>query len=235
MDLSILSALNQERQSRRATILVTDTTSGQQRLVLKASDYDQDPLAEEFNRRFRSGKSGMVEGPDGTSLFLTVSVPPPRLVVIGAVHISQALVPMAEATGFDVTVIDPRPAFATEDRFPDGTLRAEWPEDVLKEHPLDSYTAVAAVTHDPKIDDMPLISALTADCFYIGALGSRKTHGKRLERFREQGVSDAQIARIDAPIGLDIGASSPAEIAVSILAAIVKALRKEPEVVGGTV
>lgn len=233
MDLSILSALNEERLSRRATILVTNTTTGQQRLVLKGSDYAGDPLAEEFSRRFRSGKSGMVEGPDGASFFLTVSVPPPRLVIIGAVHISQALVPMAEATGFDVTVIDPRTAFATEDRFPDGTLRAEWPEDVLKEHPLDSYTAVAAVTHDPKIDDMPLISALNADCFYVGALGSRKTHGKRLERFRAEGVSDAQIARIDAPIGLDIGASSPSEIAVSILAGIIKALRKEPEPAAG--
>ncbi|MBD8891781.1 XdhC family protein [Roseibium litorale] len=233
MDLSILSALNEERLSRRATILVTDTSSGQQRLVLKGSDYANDPLAEELSRRFRSGKSGMIEGPDGASLFLTVSVPPPRLVIIGAVHISQALVPMAEATGFDVTVIDPRTAFATEDRFPDGTLRAEWPEDVLKEHPLDSYTAVAAVTHDPKIDDIPLISALNADCFYVGALGSRKTHGKRLERFRAEGVSDAQIARIDAPIGLDIGASSPAEIAVSILAGIIMALRKEPEPAAG--
>lgn len=233
MDLSILSALNEERLSRRATILVTNTTTGQQRLVLKGSGYAGDPLAEEFSRRFRSGKSGMVEGPDGASLFLTVSVPPPRLVIIGAVHISQALVPMAEATGFDVTVIDPRTAFATEDRFPDGTLRAEWPEDVLKEHPLDSYTAVAAVTHDPKIDDMPLISALNADCFYVGALGSRKTHGKRLERFRAEGVSDAQIARIDAPIGLDIGASSPSEIAVSILAGIITALRKEPEPAAG--
>lgn len=233
MDLSILSALNEERLSRRATILVTDTTTGQQRLVRKGDDTATDPLTDEFSRRFRSGKSGMIEGPGGASLFLTVSVPPPRLVIIGAVHISQALVPMAEATGFDVTVIDPRTAFATEDRFPAGKLRAEWPEDVLKDHPLDSYTAVAAVTHDPKIDDMPLISALTSGCFYVGALGSRKTHGKRLERFRAEGVSDAQLARIDAPIGLDIGASSPAEIAVSILAGIIKALRKEPEPAAG--
>jgi len=226
MDLSLLTALNTERAARRAAILVTDTAGTAQRLVRKSDDFSADPLAEELSKRFRSGKSGMVEGPDGAELFLTVSVPPPRLVVIGAVHITQALVPMAEIAGFDVLVIDPRTAFATEERFPGGILKAEWPEDVLKDHPLDAYTAVAAVTHDPKIDDIPLIAALKAECFYVGALGSRKTHATRVERLLDAGLTEAQIARIDAPIGLDIGAASPAEIAVAVLGQVIAALRR---------
>ncbi len=229
MDLNLLSALNRERAGRRAAILVTETQTGDQRLILQAADYSGDPLQEELDRRFRSGKSGMVEQAGDAPVFLTVSVPAPRLVIIGAVHISQALVPMAEIAGFDVTVIDPRTAFATEDRFPNGALRAEWPEDVLKTQPLDAYTAVAAVTHDPKIDDLPLQEALKAGCFYVGALGSRKTHGKRVERLKEAGLNDQQIASIDAPIGLDIGAASPAEIAVAVLGNIIAALRKGPE------
>lgn len=227
MDHALLSALNREHAARRAAILITEMGSGAQRLVCKGDDLTSDPLADELAKRFRSGKSGLVETADGASVFLTVNVPPPRLVIIGAVHISQALVPMAEIAGFDVTVVDPRTAFATEERFPDGTLKAEWPEDVLKGTPLDPYTAVAAVTHDPKIDDIPLIEALKSGCFYVGALGSRKTHGKRVERFKVAGVSDAQIDRIDAPIGLDIGAASPAEIAVAVLGNIIFALRKE--------
>ena len=187
-----------------------------------------DPLADEVASRFRSGKSGIVESADGTQLFLTVSVPPPRLVLIGAVHISQALVPMAQIAGFDVVVIDPRTAFATPERFPGGTLLAEWPEDVQDQVALDPYTAVAALTHDPKIDDAPLRAALAAGCFYVGALGSRKTHGKRLERFTEAGLAPELFDRIDAPIGLDIGAASPEEIAVAVLGAIIKALRTAP-------
>jgi len=228
MDLSLLSALNEERAARGATILVTDMASGEQRLVLKRSDFSADPLHDELVRRFRSGKSGMIET-DAGNMFLTVSVPPPRLVIIGAVHISQALAPMAEIAGFDVTIIDPRTAFATEERFPKETLIAEWPEDVLKDAPLDAFTAVAAVTHDPKIDDLPLQEALKAGCFYVGALGSRKTHAKRVERFLEAGIPQADIDRIAAPIGLNIGAASPAEIAVAVLGKVIAALRKEPE------
>ncbi|MBB98501.1 MAG: XdhC/CoxF family protein [Rhodobacteraceae bacterium] len=171
----------------------------------------------------------MVESADGTQLFLTVSVPPPRLVLIGAVHISQALVPMAQIAGFDVVVIDPRTAFATPERFPGGTLLAEWPEDVQDQVALDPYTAVAALTHDPKIDDAPLRAALAAGCFYVGALGSRKTHARRRERLLEAGVSAADFERLDAPIGADIGAASPAEIAVAVLANVIRALRKGPE------
>ena len=229
MELSLLSALNRERAAHRAAIVVTDMATGAQRLVPQQSDFSSDPLCEDLKRRFRSGKSGMIETEDGKSVFLTVSAPSPRLVIIGAAHISQALTLMAEIAGFDVSIIDPRTAFATEERFPGETLRAEWPEDVLKETPLTPYTAVAAVTHDPKIDDYPLIEALKAGCFYVGALGSRKTHAKRTERFLQAGFSQDEIDRIEAPIGFDIGASSPQEIAVAILASIIASLHREPE------
>lgn len=228
MDLPTLAALNCERAARRAAILVTSMADGRQRLIHERDDLAGDPLAEEFGKRFRSGKSGVVQADTG-EFFLTVSVPAPRLVIIGAVHISQALVPMAEIAGLDVTVIDPRTAFATEERFPGSSLKADWPEDVLTNAPLDAYTAVAAVTHDPKIDDYPLIEALKAGCFYVGALGSRKTHAKRLDRFREAGLEPDLMARIDAPIGLDIGAASPEEIAVAVLGSVIQALRKAPE------
>lgn len=226
MRLDLLSALNEARARRQAAILVTDLQDGSQRLVQAATLSADDPLYPELEKRFRSGASGQVEAPDGRAAFLTVSVPSPRLVIIGAVHISQALLPMAEIAGFDVTVIDPRTAFASEERFPPRVLRAEWPDEVLARTPLDAYTALAAVTHDPKIDDMPLIAALQAGCFYVGALGSRKTHGKRAERLMAVGLTEADVARIRAPIGLSIGASSPAEIAVAVLAEVIGALRQ---------
>jgi len=226
MRLELLSAMNEERAARRACVLVTPMPEGEQRLV-RLADLDRDPLAEALDAALRSGKSGMVEH-EGRAYFLTVQVPPARLLVIGAVHITQALAPMARTAGFDVTIVDPRTAFATPDRFPDTPLFADWPQNVLPGLKLDRYTAVACFTHDPKIDDPGLEAALSAECFYVGALGSRKTHGKRVERLKEKGFSDAQIARIRAPIGVDIGAVSPAEIAVSVLGEIVLALRKKP-------
>ena len=230
MDVRLLKELNAERAARRAAILVTDTSDGSGRLV-REGDELSGALGEAIGRAFRSGKSGLAEI-DGRELFLNVHVPPPRLVVIGAVHISQALAPMAKIAGFDMMVIDPRTAFATEERFADVALHAEWPEDVLKTRPLDAYTALAALTHDPKIDDYPLSAALRAGCFYVGALGSRKTHAKRVDRLKESGLSDAELERIHAPIGLDIAAASPAEIAVATLAQIIEALRKR-ELAGG--
>lgn len=230
MDLSVLKQLNAERAARRAAILITDLESGQERLVKEADDYTADPLAETLHARFRSGKSGRIETEDGRALFLTVHVPPARIVVIGAVHISQALAPMAALADFDVTIIDPRTAFATPERFSGVNLIAEWPQDVLPDLALDRYTAVAALTHDPKIDEPALTAALAAGCFYVGALGSRKTHAKRRERLIGLGVAPEAIDRIAAPIGLDIGAASPAEIAVAVLAQIVEALRKRPAV-----
>lgn len=221
MRLSLLQDLNAERAARRAAIVVTEIATGAQRLVREA-DAPGDALADALGAAFLSGKSGMVRSDSG-EVFLNVHVPPARIVVIGAVHISQALAPMARLAGFDVEIVDPRTAFATPERFPDGALMAEWPEDVLKARPLDAYTALVAVTHDPKIDDLPLKAALAAGCFYVGALGSRKTHASRMARLSEAGVDGAAI---EAPIGLDIGAATPAEIAVAVLGSIIKALRR---------
>ena len=178
-----------------------------------------------INKAFVTGKSGSLET-EGQRFFLNVHLPSPRMVIIGAVHISQALAPMAVMSGFDVKVIDPRTAFATEDRFAGVDLVADWPEDALKDQPIDAFTALVAVTHDPKIDDWPLIAALKVGSFYVGALGSRKTHAGRVQRLVEAGISEGEIARIAAPIGLDIGAQSPEEIAVAILAQTIAALRK---------
>jgi xanthine dehydrogenase accessory factor len=222
MKLQTLKALNAAGRERRAAILVTDIDTGAARLV-REDEIAADPLGGELAARLRSGRSGMLA--DGRT-FLTVQVPPPRLVLIGAVHISQALAPMAHLAGFDVTIIDPRTAFATPERFADVTLIPEWPEEALARVALDAYTALAALTHDPKIDDVPLRAALQAGCFYVGALGSRKTHARRSERLMAAGISGAELERIQAPIGIDIGAQSPAEIAVAILAEVIAALRR---------
>ncbi|CAK7256239.1 MULTISPECIES: XdhC family protein [unclassified Shinella] len=226
MDPYLLRKLNTERAARRAVIHLTDLGDGRDR-VIREGDPVAGPLGEAIARAFRSGRSGLVEVED-RKFFLNVHLPPARIVAIGAVHISQALARMAGVAGFDITIIDPRTAFATEERFAGIDLVADWPEDVLKARPLDAYTALVAVTHDPKIDDFPLSQALTTGCFYVGALGSRKTHAKRVERLTALGHGAAEIARISAPIGLDIGAASPAEIAVAILADIVAHLRRRP-------
>jgi xanthine dehydrogenase accessory factor len=225
--LDILKALNAERIARRAAVVVTDQTTGAQRLV-KAADTARDPLKELIEKHIRSGKSGMEETAQG-KVFLTVHVPPPRLVITGAVHISQALAPIAKLLGYDVTIVDPRTAFASIDRFPDVKVIAEWPDVALPPLNVDHYTAFVALTHDPKIDDPALLHALARDCFYIGALGSKKTHGRRVERLKAQGLDETTIARIHAPIGLSIGAVSPPEIAVSILAEITSRLRQSAE------
>jgi xanthine dehydrogenase accessory factor len=221
--LETLSAINIERAARRPVIVVTDVANGEQRLV-KAADFAADPLHAELDKQLRMGKSAMIEA-DGQKLFLNVYAPTARLVIIGAVHISQALAPLARALDYDVTVIDPRTAFASPERFPDVSLIAEWPEEALPPLNIDYYTAFVAVTHDPKIDDPALLHAFERGCFYIGALGSLKTHAKRGDRLKALGVSDADFARIKAPIGLNIGAVSPSEIAVSIIAEITAELR----------
>ena len=225
MDLALLRSLNAARAAREAAILITDTASGDVRLVVEKDGYANDPLAAELAERFRSGASGTALTPDGKPLFLTVHLPPPRLIVIGAVHISQALAPMARIAGFDMVIVDPRTAFATPERCPHVALVAEWPEVAVPRLGFDAFTAVAALTHDPRIDDFALASALKARCFYVGALGSRKTHAKRLERLTALGFDADALGRIHAPIGLGIGAQSPAEIAVSILAEVILALR----------
>ena len=224
MRLDLLQALNVERAARRPAIVVTDLATGEGRLV-RAEEHLADGLGDEVAARFRSGRSSRVSTDTG-DVFLTVHLPPPRLVVIGAVHISQALAPMARLAGFDVTIVDPRTAFATPERFPDVPLRAQWPQDALPELGVDRYTAMAALTHDPKIDDPALAHAVERGCFYVGALGSRKTHARRVERLAALGVTEAALARMDAPIGLDIGAQSPAEIAVAVLGSLIQALRR---------
>ena len=227
MKIEILRELNAERAARRPVIIVTDTADGAQRLV-KAKDIAADPLRAELSKQLRMGKSGNVEV-GGKKLFLNVYAPTAKLVIVGAVHISQALAPLARALDYDITIVDPRTAFASPERFPDVPLIAEWPDVALPPLNIDHYTAFVAVTHDPKIDDPALLHAFAKDCFYIGALGSRKTHAKRAERLRAQGASEADIARIHAPIGLDIGAVSPSEIAVSIMAEITAVLRLPPK------
>ncbi len=223
MKQDTLTELNAARAARRAVVVVTDVVSGDQRLI-KAADIAADSLHTELDKHLRMGKSGMIEA-DGKKLFLNVYAPTARLVIIGAVHISQALAPLAQSLDYDVFVIDPRTAFASPERFPDIPLFADWPDVALPPLHVDRYTAFVAVTHDPKIDDPALLHALSRDCFYIGALGSRKTHARRLDRLKAQGATDEVLARIHAPIGLNIGAVSPAEIAVAIMAEITARLR----------
>lgn len=227
MDLALLKALNAERGARRAAVLVTDIATGAQRLV-REGEIEKDALAAEIGDALRMGKSSMLETAQG-KVFLTVQAPVLRIIAIGAVHISQALAPMAQQLGHDVIIVDPRDAFASPERFPDVPVHAEWPDVILPKLGTDRYTAYLMLTHDPKIDDAALNIALKSPSFYIGALGSRKTHGKRVERLQAMGFDDATIKRIHAPIGLNIGAISPAEIALSILGEITAGLRLKPD------
>ncbi len=230
MDIALLSALNAARAARQPCAVVTDLADGSGRFVrpeqLVQAPLAGTPLSEALANGFRTGKSGTVEI-GGSKLFLTVQVPPVRLIVIGAVHISQAMAPMAAEVGFEMIVVDPRTAFASPERFPDVQVIAEWPDVALPPLGVDAYTAFVALTHDPKIDDPGLVHALQRNCFYIGALGSRKTHGRRVERLQAAGFGLEDIGRIRAPIGLNIGAVSPAEIAVSIIGEVIATLRAE--------
>src|SRR5262249_10315143 len=216
MRLELIAALNAERAARHAAVIVTELDGGAQRLV-RAADIANDSLAAILRTQIRSGKSGIVEV-EGRRCFLELHLPPPRMVVTGAVHVSQTLAPMARMLAYDVTIVDPRTAFATPERFPDVPLLAEWPDQALPKIGLDHWTAFVALTHDPKIDEPGIEAALKANCFYVGALGSKKTHARRVEHLRARGVSDEVIARIHAPVGIAIGAASPAEIALAILA-----------------
>ncbi|MFB4375002.1 XdhC family protein [Agrobacterium sp. CR_3] len=223
MDLSTLERLNACRRTRAAAALVTDLDSGKSSVIAEG-DKLNGALGEAVASAFRSRRSSVVEI-DGGRCFLNIYLPPPDVVIIGAVHISQVLAKMAALAGFSVRIIDPRTAFATPERFAGIDLIADWPSDALKEKPLDAYTALVAVTHDPKIDDFPIAEGLRRGCFYVGALGSRRTHASRLGRLRAEGFADEALTRINGPVGLPIGASSPAEIAVAILAQIIEALR----------
>ncbi len=228
MNLQLLKAINENRANRQAVILITNLKSGVQRLVRESELGSDDPLHDTLIAALRGGRSQTFLH-EGEELFLNVHTPPTRLIMTGAVHISQALYPMAVACGHDTVIVDPRAAFGTPERFPGVELIVGWPGDLFPNLGIDRYAAIVTLTHDPKIDDPALEYALSTDAFYIGALGSRKTHGKRVERLTDKGFDKDRLSRIAAPVGLDIGAKSPAEIAVSILAQLTAALRQGPQ------
>ncbi|NSY37136.1 XdhC family protein [Leisingera sp. ANG59] len=211
----LLEELVAARTSRTPAAYEVNLATGSRRLTRSG-----------YPDRMRMDRSGLEE--DGET-FVAVHNPPLRLVCVGAVHIAQALVPMARIAGYDPVIIDPRTAFASAERFPGETLMDDWPDEAVEKLGLDTRTALVLLTHDPKLDDPALQAALAADVFYIGALGSKKTHAARVARMQEAGFTEDQIARIHGPIGLDIGAASPAEIAVSILSEMTAVLRgKQP-------
>jgi xanthine dehydrogenase accessory factor len=229
MKQDILEQLQQDRAEKRPVVLATFLKSGEQRLLYlygKKGLKDIDPrIGEAARAALLEDKARTIETERGP-LFLNVFNPPLRLILVGAVHIAQALVPMAQLAGYDVAVIDPRSAFGSTERFPGVTLSNDWPDEAMAQMKPDLRTAVVTLTHDPKIDDPALVSALKSDVFYIGALGSKKTHAARLERLTAAGFGPDDFARIHGPVGLSIGAKSPAEIAISILAQMTAALRQ---------
>ena len=223
MKRALLERLLAERAAKHPVALVTEIPGGAQALVTEDAlegelSLDEAALAQ-IRPMLRRDQSGTVEI-EGRRLFVQCTNPPPRLLIVGAVHIAQALAPMASLAGYGVTVIDPRRAFATDSRFPGIEMRGEWPDEAMAGLVPDRRTAVVTLTHDPKLDDPALQTALRSPAFYIGALGSKKTHAARQGRLARAGFSPEEIARINGPVGLSIGALSPAEIAVSILAQI---------------
>ncbi len=230
MKRETLDALLRDRAAKTAVVLVTDLESGAQTLVRRdaaaGADAGDGAVVAAARASMRDDRSRRLEI-GGRGFFLEVLNPPKRLLVVGAVHIAQPLSRMAAATGYDVTVIDPRASFATDERFPGVALNPEWPDDAIRALDPDRRTAVVTLTHDPKLDDPGLRAALRSEAFYIGALGSRKTHGARVERLTADGFAAEEIARIHAPVGLDIGAVSPSEIAVAVLAQITEVLHRK--------
>ncbi len=222
MRAEILLQLNAARHAGRAIVRATDLASGDECLIDPYTDHS--PLGLAARDAARDDRSAPVEI-EGRNWFLTVFNPPLDLVIIGAVHIAQPLARLGAMAGYGVRVIDPRTAFATQERFPGVTLIHAWADEALAKAPLGPRSAMVALTHDPKLDDPALTAALNSPCFYIGALGSKKTHAGRLARLKQAGFGDEQLVRIHGPVGLDIGAKSPAEIAVSIMAEMTKVLR----------
>ncbi|SET73558.1 XdhC family protein [Oceanicella actignis] len=221
-DAALLRDLAAARAARRPIAYVV-APSDWSRLLLDAACGT--PLGEAVREGMRADRSGFAVV-EGEEWFINIHNPPLRMIVVGAVHIAQALAPMARLAGYDVTLIDPRDAFAAEARFPGERIVRAWPDEAIDALGLDARTAVVTLTHDPKLDDPAIRRALRSDVFYLGCLGSRKTHAKRVERLRAAGFSDDEIARIDAPVGLDVGARTPAEIAVAALAQATERLRR---------
>lgn len=232
MKASTIAALRKARENRQAVTLATRLGDAAEALVYPdraEGDLASDAaLVAAARQAMILGRSETVEL-GGQKIFLNVYVPPARLIIVGAVHIAQALAPMATMLDFDVTVVDPRGAWATGSRFPGVKVVQEWADEAFDKMGLDASTAVVTLTHDPKLDDPALESALRSDVFYVGALGSKRTHAKRKERLAEAGIGDEQFARIHGPVGLNIGAKSPAEIAVSILGQIVEVRARRRE------
>lgn len=227
MRQATLERLLAERDAGRPVALATALDDGTEHLVgAAAADASVPaPLREAAAEALRFDRA-VTREIDGRRWLVNPCNPPLRLYVVGAVHIAQSLAPMAAATGMAVTVIDPRRAFATDERFPDVKLDTNWPDEALALHPPDARTAVVTLTHDPKLDDTALAAALRSEAFYIGALGSRRTHANRCERLRGLGFDDRELARIHAPVGIHIGSAAPAEIAVSILAQVISVQRR---------
>ena len=225
MKAETLAALQDARTKRRAVALATRLSDAAEALIYrdeaKGDLAGDQAIVSAARRAMDIGKSETVDI-GGAKIFLNVYVPPPRLIIVGAVHIAQSLAPMATMLEFDVTVVDPRGAWATTQRFPGVKVIKDWADEAFQEMGLDVSTAVVTLTHDPKLDDPALESALKSDVFYIGALGSKRTHARRKERLAEVGITDEMFARIHGPVGLNIGAKSPAEIAVSILGQIIE-------------
>lgn len=226
MKSALLSHLQTLIAAKTPVALVTDTNTGAQAIVTDQvqGDLNVDAHLPEIKRLIAANKSNAIEN---TPLFVRVYSPNPRLVVVGAVHIAQSLLPLAQIAGFEAIVIDPRAAFLTAGKLAGATAIEEWPDDGMKIVKPDVRTAVVTLTHDPKLDDPALAAALRSPAFYIGALGSRKTHEKRLQRLRDEGFTDTDLARIRGPVGLNINAISPAEIAVSIIAQVIEVLRAD--------
>ncbi|MGH6988445.1 MAG: XdhC family protein [Stellaceae bacterium] len=232
MNIALLQkALAASRDGKQAA-LATNLKTGQQSLIQGADATGNLPVTDTLLRAVRQAwerdESDSVMTGEG-KIFIEIFNPRLRMLIVGAVHIAQPLARMAALTGYLVTVIDPRSAFASAERFPGVTLSNEWPDDAMKELKPDRRTAVVTLTHDPKLDDPALAEALKSDAFYIGALGSRKTHGRRCDRLRELGFTDDQFTRIHGPVGLKIGAISPAEIGIAIMAEVTGVLRGPAE------
>lgn len=231
MTPDILAALEQAKRDKRPVVLGTRLPGGEQLLLPDPSA--PAALNEAATSVLKSDESG-THKVDGEDWFLHAYNPPLRLVVVGAVHIAQALVPFAAPCGFAVTVVDPRRSFASDERFPSTTVSTSWPDEAMDALRPDSRTAVVTLTHDPKLDDPALDRALKSEAFYIGALGSRRTHAARLKRLRDLGHDDAAMARIRGPVGLNIEAITAPEIALSIMAEIVAVRRGAPLPAKGT-
>lgn len=227
MKRATIEALNAARRAKRGVVLATHLTTGAEEL-LHAPDFASTVFGPEVAAAAKTAahadKSGPIAAGDG-QVFLNVFNPPLRMIVVGAVHIAQALARMAAIADYDVAIVDPRRSFATEERFPGVALRHDWPDEAMAELKPDRRTAVVTLTHDPKIDDPALAAALRSEAFYIGALGSKKTHAARLGRLKALGFDEATLARVHGPVGLALGAKSPAEIAISIVGQVTARLR----------